>query len=118
MIVQILLNLALFGIIKSLPGIFFENTITRTIALIPAAIQATIIIVMLVLVISVLPIPAQYADALAGAIRKLVDDPALRLSMGAAARDRVAEIGLWEPKFERVGAIYDELIESRRSPKR
>ena len=53
--------------------------------------------------------PEQYAHALAGAITSLVDDPERRGEMGAAARQRVAEIALWDRKVERLEALYDDV---------
>jgi glycosyltransferase involved in cell wall biosynthesis len=54
--------------------------------------------------------PDQYADDLAAAITRLVDDPGLRAQMGAAARKRVAETALWDRKVERLEALYDEVL--------
>ena len=53
--------------------------------------------------------PVQYAADLATAIRRLAGDPALRDAMGAAARERIAELGLWERKLSRVSRIYEEI---------
>ena len=55
--------------------------------------------------------PDQYADDLAVAIKQLVDDPGRRARMGAAARKRVAETGLWDRKVEQLDALYDELLQ-------
>ena len=46
----------------------------------------------------------------------LVDDPGQRLRLGAGARRRVQEIGLWESKFERVAELYDELAAPAQPP--
>ena len=54
--------------------------------------------------------PDQYADDLAAAITRLVDDPQRRAEMGAAARTRVAETALWDRKIEQVEALYDDLL--------
>jgi glycosyltransferase involved in cell wall biosynthesis len=55
--------------------------------------------------------PEQYALDIAAAIRQLAD-PGVRRRMGAAARDRVKKVGLWETKFDRVDDLYRELLES------
>jgi glycosyltransferase involved in cell wall biosynthesis len=57
--------------------------------------------------------PDQYADDLAAAITRLVDDPGLRAQMGAAARKRVAETALWDRKVERLEALYDQVLMSQ-----
>ena len=54
--------------------------------------------------------PDQYAEDLAAAVTRLVDDPSLRARMGAAARRRVAETALWDRKVEQLEALYDELL--------
>ena len=54
--------------------------------------------------------PEQYANDLAVAITRLVDDPDLRRQMGAAARRRAAETGLWDRKVEQLEGLYDELL--------
>jgi glycosyltransferase involved in cell wall biosynthesis len=54
--------------------------------------------------------PDQYADDLASAVMRLIDDPGLRAQMGAAARARVAETGLWDRKVEQLEALYDDLL--------
>ncbi|KAA9106486.1 glycosyltransferase family 4 protein [Microbacterium rhizomatis] len=51
--------------------------------------------------------PAQLAEDLAAAIRRLVEDPALRLRMGAAARDRVLATHLWSKRVDQMGAVYE-----------
>lgn len=53
--------------------------------------------------------PDQYARAIADAVAGLVTDPARRRAMGAAARLRVREVGLWVAKVEQVGRLYEEL---------
>jgi glycosyltransferase involved in cell wall biosynthesis len=53
--------------------------------------------------------PERYAAGLAEAIRRLAGDPALRRSMGEAARERIGELGLWERKLARVARIYEEV---------
>jgi glycosyltransferase involved in cell wall biosynthesis len=49
--------------------------------------------------------PDEYARALAAAITRLASDRALRLSLGAGARRRVSEIGLWDSKVDRFEEI-------------
>lgn len=57
--------------------------------------------------------PDQYADDLAAAITRLVDDPGLRAQMSAAARKRVAETALWDRKVEQLETLYDDLLPQR-----
>lgn len=57
--------------------------------------------------------PEQYARDLAAAMAKLVTDPELRRSLGAGARRRVAEIGLWDSKIGQLEAIYAEVLAAR-----
>jgi glycosyltransferase involved in cell wall biosynthesis len=54
--------------------------------------------------------PDQYARELAVAITRLVDDPGLRTQMGAAARERVADIALWDRKVDRLEALYNDVL--------
>lgn len=54
--------------------------------------------------------PDDYAEDLASAITRLVDDPALRARMGDAARKRVAETAIWDRKVERLEALYREVL--------
>jgi glycosyltransferase involved in cell wall biosynthesis len=54
--------------------------------------------------------PAQYATAIASAVRSLVEDKALRLRLGEGARRRVAEIGLWDKKIDQIDAVYREVL--------
>jgi glycosyltransferase involved in cell wall biosynthesis len=54
--------------------------------------------------------PAQFAADIAAAIRRLVEDPALRTSMGRCARDRIAQLALWPNKVARLEAIYAEVL--------
>jgi glycosyltransferase involved in cell wall biosynthesis len=53
--------------------------------------------------------PEQYAQDLASAISRLVDDQALRLALGAGARRRVAAVGLWDSKVDRFDEICADL---------
>jgi glycosyltransferase involved in cell wall biosynthesis len=50
--------------------------------------------------------PDQYARDIASAVRSLVTDPALRLQLGAGARQRVADIALWDNKVVHLEAIF------------
>ncbi|WP_405218117.1 glycosyltransferase family 4 protein [Agrococcus sp. Ld7] len=54
--------------------------------------------------------PEQLAADCAGAIRRLVEAPALRQRMGAAARERVANTHLWRHRFERMSELYEQVI--------
>lgn len=58
--------------------------------------------------------PEALARDLSTAIRRLVDDPALRRRMGAAAHVHVTRTGLWAAKLDRMDEIYAELIGSAR----
>lgn len=51
----------------------------------------------------------QYANDLAKAVGQLVGDPALRRSLGEGARARVADVGLWERKVDRMDALYEQV---------
>lgn len=53
--------------------------------------------------------PAQLASAVADAITTLGLDPERRKEMGAAARLRVAQVGLWNSKIDLVSELYAEL---------
>jgi glycosyltransferase involved in cell wall biosynthesis len=54
--------------------------------------------------------PEKYAQDIAGAIKRLVSDQNLRLSLGEQARRRVAEIALWDRKIEQLEAIYNTVL--------
>ncbi len=54
--------------------------------------------------------PEQYARDLAAALARLVSEAGLRASLGAGARRRAAQIGLWDNKAERMGEIYAEVL--------
>jgi glycosyltransferase involved in cell wall biosynthesis len=58
--------------------------------------------------------PTEFALAIAGAVRQLDDDPALRTRMGKAARDKVATEGRWPAKAARMVALYGQLALPRR----
>lgn len=55
--------------------------------------------------------PDQYAADIATAVRTLVRDPQLRQRMGAAARRRVTQIGMWQNKARQLEALVDEVLE-------
>lgn len=55
--------------------------------------------------------PSQFAADLAAAIRKLVEDPALRSRLGAGARQRVADTALWDRKVDRMGELYLSILQ-------
>ena len=48
-------------------------------------------------------------DALAGGIRRLVNDPALRAGLGSAARDAVAEYS-WDRRAERLEILFNDVL--------
>jgi glycosyltransferase involved in cell wall biosynthesis len=56
-----------------------------------------------------LVVPPEDADALADAIRTLLEDPAMRQAMGARARQRAADFSE-EALLNSLAAIYDELL--------
>ena len=58
--------------------------------------------------------PEALSRDLADAIRTLNDDPDRRMAMGAAARRRVADEGLWENKARRLLALYESVLADRR----
>lgn len=58
--------------------------------------------------------PETLASDLAAAIRRLVEDPALRRRMGATAHSHVTKTGLWSAKLDRMDEIYADLIGSAR----
>ena len=53
--------------------------------------------------------PEQLAADCAVALRRLVEDPALRLRMGAAARARAASTHLWEHRVDQMARLYAEV---------
>jgi glycosyltransferase involved in cell wall biosynthesis len=54
--------------------------------------------------------PDQYARDVAGAIRRLVEDRHLRLSLGEGARRRVGAIALWDRKFDQMDLLYEKVL--------
>jgi glycosyltransferase involved in cell wall biosynthesis len=54
--------------------------------------------------------PDQYARALSDAIVQLAENPVQRRELGAAARQRVGEIALWDSKVRHLEKIFAEVI--------
>lgn len=59
--------------------------------------------------------PEQYARELAAGLARLVGDPALRSSLGAGARRRARELGLWGSKAGRMEEIYAAVLAAARA---
>ncbi|KPM52898.1 glycosyl transferase family 1 [Frankia sp. R43] len=59
-------------------------------------------------------VPPGDADALAGAIRTLQDDPELRARMGAAGRRRVEELFSWKAAAAGTAAWYEKVLREAR----
>lgn len=57
-----------------------------------------------------LVVPPGEPNALAGAIRRLLEDPDLRVRMGAAGQERVMGEFTIEEMLERVKAVYEEVV--------
>ena len=55
--------------------------------------------------------PQEFAADIASAIAALVDNPQRRLDMGRHARERVAQIALWEKKIDAIETVYAEAAE-------
>jgi glycosyltransferase involved in cell wall biosynthesis len=55
-------------------------------------------------------VPPRDADALGAALRKLVDDAALRHEMGRRARARVESLFSLDAVVERLDAVYREIL--------
>ncbi|HST67192.1 MAG TPA: glycosyltransferase, partial [Mycobacteriales bacterium] len=53
--------------------------------------------------------PDQLAADVAAAVAELVKDPQRRRELGAGARRRVTEVGLWPGKLDRVEQLYRDL---------
>lgn len=58
--------------------------------------------------------PDQLAHDLATSVCRFLADPSLVVTMGLAARERLSEVGLWSSKVDRIAALYEELVRSRR----
>lgn len=56
--------------------------------------------------------PQQVVRDMAGAMRRLADDPTLRLQMGGAATRRIAEKFVWERKGEAMNRFYQAVAET------
>jgi glycosyltransferase involved in cell wall biosynthesis len=54
--------------------------------------------------------PEQYARDVAGAVRRLVENRHLRLSLGEGARRRVASIALWDRKIDQLDLLYGKVL--------
>jgi glycosyltransferase involved in cell wall biosynthesis len=54
--------------------------------------------------------PDQYAQSIADSIRHLVSDRPLRLALGEGARQRVAEIGLWDSKVSHLDVLFSDML--------
>ena len=57
----------------------------------------------------------QFRQALAMAVRKLADDRDHYQAMVAGTRERVARLGLWSHKMDRIEALYRQVLETRSS---
>ena len=58
---------------------------------------------------SVIYVPSGDVEAFADAVERLLDDPALRLSMGKRARARVAQELDWRPQARSYVGVFDDL---------
>jgi glycosyltransferase involved in cell wall biosynthesis len=58
--------------------------------------------------------PEQLAQDVAEALRRFVADPSLVKTMGAAARRRLEEVGLWSSKVDRAASLYAEVAAASR----
>lgn len=63
---------------------------------------------------AVLQVPPSDVEAMTGAIRRILDDPALRRRLGAAGRARVVENFTWTRTAQRTADWYAEAIEAQR----
>jgi glycosyltransferase involved in cell wall biosynthesis len=61
-------------------------------------------------------VPPDDPGALAGAIARLLDDPALRARLGAAGRERVVSRFTWQVTAAGTAACYQAVIEGRSLP--
>ena len=55
--------------------------------------------------------PDQYAKDIAAAVRRLVANRELRLSLGEGARKKVADTALWERKIDHLETLYAKVLE-------
>ncbi|MGA3562281.1 glycosyltransferase family 4 protein [Melissospora conviva] len=63
---------------------------------------------------AVLQVPPSDVEAMTGAIRRILDDPALRRRLGAAGRARVVENFTWTRTAQRTADWYAEAIEAQK----
>jgi type III pantothenate kinase len=63
--------------------------------------------------VSGLLVPPNDPDAMAAALKKLLDDPALRLRMGQAGRVRLEERFCFTLHYKRIMQLYHELLKER-----
>lgn len=61
--------------------------------------------------------PAQYATEIAHAIRKLVESPLLRATMGQAARAYVSHYGTWDHRVAEMNRLYQEIQGDHQAPR-
>jgi glycosyltransferase involved in cell wall biosynthesis len=54
--------------------------------------------------------PTRFAEELASALSRLIDDPRLRTELGTGARRRVAEVALWDGKVRQLEGLYASLV--------
>ena len=59
-------------------------------------------------------VPPRDALGIAAAVRKLIDNPGLRLNMGKAARERVLKLFTWENAARQMVEVYREAIDAHR----
>lgn len=85
-VVQLVVDLLIGFLFKKFPKVFQENPITHALGLIPAALEAMIIIVLLVVVMSVLPLPTQYGQAVADSYTGKLVNSALPILSATANR--------------------------------
>ena len=52
----------------------------------------------------------EFVNGIAGAVRRLVEDPSLRRRMGEAARQHVERTGTWDRRVEQMETIYSEVV--------
>jgi glycosyltransferase involved in cell wall biosynthesis len=60
-------------------------------------------------------VPPRDPEALAAAIREILEDPEQRVEMGRKGRQRVEELFTWEKVAERTVSVYRELLDSPRA---
>jgi glycosyltransferase involved in cell wall biosynthesis len=61
-------------------------------------------------------VPPDDPGALAGAIARLLDDPALRARLGAAGRERVINRFTWQVTAVGTAACYEAVLDGRPLP--